>query len=221
MRTLISLVRHGQVDNPHDRYYGRARNYHLSNVGRTQALAAAIALKHRVVAAIYTSPMERARETAEIIASYQPGAPVYVSELLIEVHSCFDGRPMQEIRDRHYDIYSGVPAEFEQPKHVLRRIREFIEEVRHCHPGQQVIAVTHGDLIAFQIAWMEESLIVPGKRPERYPALASVTTLGYRTEDKAEVPDYEYWDPGDGRVVVGPRRRKADLPLPLTAELAA
>lgn len=67
--TRISFVRHGTVDNPRDVFYGRLPGFVLSVEGDRQARAAAEALRHEPIAAIYTSPMRRARQTADIPTS--------------------------------------------------------------------------------------------------------------------------------------------------------
>src|SRR5262245_59309453 len=67
--TIVLLVRHGLTPTTGVKLPGRARGLHLSEEGRKQAEAAAarIARIEKVVA-IYSSPLERARETAGIIA---------------------------------------------------------------------------------------------------------------------------------------------------------
>ena len=65
MTTTIHLVRHGEVHNPDDIYYGRIPGYRLSERGREQAAAAGKFLAKRRLAAIYASPQQRAQETAE------------------------------------------------------------------------------------------------------------------------------------------------------------
>src|SRR5262245_12806685 len=79
--TLVHLVRHGLVDNPRRLVYGRLPGWHLSPEGKRQAEGAARHLAGRPIAAVYSSPLERARETAAIVAA---GAPVTVRDDLTE-----------------------------------------------------------------------------------------------------------------------------------------
>lgn len=67
--TMVHLVRHGQVENPAGIVYGRLPGFHLSEVGRRQAEAAAERLAGVDLGLLWTSPLERARETAAIIAA--------------------------------------------------------------------------------------------------------------------------------------------------------
>ena len=95
MTTCVSLVRHGEVDNPLGVYYGRLPGFGLSDGGRCQAHAAAVYLAQRattsmlpppespqVPAAVYCSPLRRAHETARILADRLPGLDALVSPLL-------------------------------------------------------------------------------------------------------------------------------------------
>ena len=81
-RTVVHLVRHGEVHNPTRVLYGRIPGFGLSEDGRMMAKAAADFLAGRDVTLLLSSPLERARETAEPIAA-QFGLPVTVDERLI------------------------------------------------------------------------------------------------------------------------------------------
>ena len=63
-RTIVNVMRHGEVHNPEGILYGRLPDYHLSKAGREMAQAAAdhVASLDRPVAALYSSPLERAQE---------------------------------------------------------------------------------------------------------------------------------------------------------------
>jgi broad specificity phosphatase PhoE len=67
-RTIVHLVRHGEVANPRGILYGRIPGYHLSEDGRLMAKAAADFLAGRDDRAD-DLPLERARETAEPVAA--------------------------------------------------------------------------------------------------------------------------------------------------------
>ena len=67
-RTVIHLLRHGEVFNPTGVLYGRLPGFHLSDLGQEMAERAAAALAGRDVALVWSSPMERAQETAAPVA---------------------------------------------------------------------------------------------------------------------------------------------------------
>jgi broad specificity phosphatase PhoE len=69
MTTTVHLVRHGQVENPTGVIYGRLPGYHLSERGLLQAQAAAQRLADADIGGVWASPLERAQETAAIIAT--------------------------------------------------------------------------------------------------------------------------------------------------------
>ena len=68
-RTVVHLLRHGEVHNPEGVLYGRLPGYNLSDLGREMADRAAEALARRDVAIVWSSPMERALQTAEPVAA--------------------------------------------------------------------------------------------------------------------------------------------------------
>lgn len=89
-RTVVHLVRHGEVANPGGVLYGRLPGYRLSERGRAQAAAAAAALQDADVACVLASPLERAQETAAPIAAAH-GLDVITDERLVEAANTFEG----------------------------------------------------------------------------------------------------------------------------------
>ena len=88
--TVVHLLRHGEVDNPHGIIYGRLPGYHLSANGRLMAAAAADYFAERAVVALYSSPLERAQETARPVAE-RLGLPIVTDDRLIESWNHFEG----------------------------------------------------------------------------------------------------------------------------------
>lgn len=192
--TVISFIRHGEVRNPQGILYGRLPRFGLSEQGRAQARAIAEALRGQQIAAVYSSPMLRARQTAQAILDVRPGLPMHLSKLINEVHSSHEGRPLAELKASGWDLYTG--SEFEQPHDVQQRALRFIDRTRKQHQGRHVVVVTHGDVIAFIICWAKR-LSVNSYKPEvllgagipgGYPALGSITTLRFHTTHRD--PDY-------------------------------
>ncbi|MEA2509483.1 MAG: hypothetical protein QOG21_1565 [Actinomycetota bacterium] len=88
--TTIHLVRHGQVENPKGVIYGRLPGFHLSEIGRRQAEAAAIRLADMELGALWASPLERAQETADAIARHH-AIDVVTDERLTESRTTLEG----------------------------------------------------------------------------------------------------------------------------------
>jgi broad specificity phosphatase PhoE len=202
--TTVSLVRHGEVHNPGQIYYGRLPDYALNEMGREQAGAAADYFRSRTVANIYASPMLRTQQTAEIIAR-MCGLTFQTIELLNEVHSPFDGDPLSVLAGRAWDLYSGSAAKFEQMVDVLERVVNFIKWSADQYPGQHTVGVTHGDLLGLAFLWGQgvtaKDLPEKGRSYENlgmsdnYPAPASIVSLVWRKGDEAEQPQVTYFNP--------------------------
>jgi broad specificity phosphatase PhoE len=198
------LVRHGEVHNPERIYYGRLPGYQLSATGRQQAIAAGQYLKDRPLVVLYASPMERAQETAQLIVQQREiPLPIITEERLIEVHSPYDGVSHDILEPINFDHYTGTQAPYEQPGDIRRRVRAFIADMRRTHAGQEIAAVSHGDVVVamFMFAMQQEEHDIGRGRldtlglPERYPMTASINTFTYQTDDDDEIPLYQYHRP--------------------------
>src|SRR5205823_14545241 len=88
--TIVHLLRHGEVENPAGIVYGRLPGYHLSANGRSMAEAAADYFAGRSVVALFSSPLERAQETARPVAE-RLGLEVVTDDRLIETWNHFEG----------------------------------------------------------------------------------------------------------------------------------
>jgi broad specificity phosphatase PhoE len=201
--TSIFFVRHGHVYNPQKILYGRLPGFRLSEMGREQAEAAADALRQVPFAAAFSSPQLRARQTAEIILAGRNGLEPSLSPLIDEVDNSFEGRSICDIAARKWDIYTGIEPQYEQPADLVARLQQFIAVVRRDYAGQPVLAVTHGDLIAFLLLWIKGLPPEPGSKEklntlglaDNYPATASITTLTYQTMMADESPALDYVRP--------------------------
>jgi broad specificity phosphatase PhoE len=151
--TVLHLVRHGQVENPEKIVYGRQRGWRLSARGRAEAEAVARHLGARPLARVYTSPLERAVQTATAIAG-TCGGEVEPREGLTEAMLCakWEGLSWREVRTRRageWARYLFRPLEVTDVSEDLRalgaRIEAELRAIAAAHPEQQVVAVSHGD----------------------------------------------------------------------------
>lgn len=200
----LYFIRHGEVYNPEKILYGRLPGYGLSDTGRGQASAAANALKDVALDAIYSSPMQRAQETATIIATAQANMlQVQTDERINEIHTPFDGTPHAELEKTRFDIYTGNQPPYEMPLDVRKRVLDFISAMRQQHPGGTIAAVTHGDIVvtAFLVAKqytgddIGRTKLMDLGLPTRYPDTASLSILTYSSTDNDEIPAYLYKRP--------------------------
>jgi broad specificity phosphatase PhoE len=87
---LIHLVRHGEVHNPDGVLYGRIEGYHLSERGHRMAELAAASLAGHAITALWSSPLQRTRESAAPWAA-RFGLEIVDDERLIEPPNVFEG----------------------------------------------------------------------------------------------------------------------------------
>ncbi|MGD9099050.1 MAG: histidine phosphatase family protein [Anaerolineae bacterium] len=196
--TQIHLIRHGHVHNPQAIYYGRLPGFSLSDKGRRQAQAAARTLRDKPLAALFSSPLLRATQTAIILAQ-QHGLSLQITELVNEVYTPFDGQPSSELEQHGWDLYTGTEPPYEQPMDILARAQQFMTNVRQQYAGQHVAAVTHSDLIAFAILWALGQPISPKhkrKLNQNHLVPGSITTFIFQTTAQDDVPRVEFTKPG-------------------------
>lgn len=200
--TLISLVRHGEVHNPQRILYGRLPRFGLSATGIAQAKAAGQFLRQRPFAAVFSSPLLRARQTARLLLAGSAEQKLHISRYIHEVHNPNEGRLIAELIGRAWNRYDHLPPGYETPADVLRRMQKFLRRVRRRYPGQHVVAVTHGDPILLVVLWRlglsfapqcQEALRGLGMSAG-YPAHASITTLIY-PDTGQDLPDLSYVEP--------------------------
>lgn len=198
MATVIHFVRHGSVENPREVLYGRLPEFGLSTKGVQQAQAAAIFFRRRPIQAIYSSPMLRARQTADIVQKQHNELDVVVSELINEIYTPYEGQPIAELEKMNWQFYENISAPYEMPEDIFSRLRQFIDDVYQNHPNQEVVAVSHGDIICFAMTWAR-GWPIDGESKRRvaeengYPTTASITSLSVSDDD--ELPTFSYTVP--------------------------
>ncbi len=152
----IIFLRHGQAKNNIERILtGRTPGVPLTETGIDQAEKAAKFLEHMNISAIYSSPIERARHTAEIVGKHN-SLDVTIDDRLIELDmGKFTGVSYDEIFASHGNVfmkfYNGeleiAHNGVETFSEVKRRILGIVDHVIENHPDQNVVLVTHMDPI--------------------------------------------------------------------------
>lgn len=182
--TTIWLARHGEVHNPRGLLYGRLPRMGLSLEGERQARALAELLASRPLEAIYTSPLLRARKTAEAIQRCHPGLRVRTDSDLIEVKTGWDGRPMEELNAIGWDFFANRLAPSDDTLETIRdRTRRWRQRVLRRHAGGEIVGVTHGDPILVTLADLRGlPLELDAIRPTPYLPTACVFRLRFRPD---------------------------------------
>lgn len=149
----LLLVRHGETDWNRDRRIMGRQEIGLNETGRLQATAMKQALANFPVDALYSSPVCRARETAQILGEDRGLAPLY-DERLVEIHygdwvgMTFDQvRALPDYTPYFQRLETPVAPGGETLFQVRDRAMDFIAEIRKRHPEQTVVAVSHADWI--------------------------------------------------------------------------
>ena len=150
--TVFHLLRHGE------RVYGRVLVGRMPGIGLTErgrAEIAAMAERLSVddIAAIYSSPLQRTRESAEIVAA-RLDLPIAYRDDLIELNfGDWTGKTFDQIRtDPHWPPWSTrrslatIPGG-ESMRDVQQRVVAALLEIGEAHPNEAVVVVSHGDVI--------------------------------------------------------------------------
>lgn len=153
----LLLARHAESAwNAERRFQGRT-DVGLSEAGLAQATALARAVARRRVSRIYSSPLRRARETAEIVARDRALTVTVVDELRELSLGTWEGRTVDDVlaleadayrnwRERPYDC---PPPEGEPIADVAARILPVLERIVGSHPdGDEALVVAHGGVIS-------------------------------------------------------------------------
>ena len=147
--TTVWLARHGEVHNPGQVLYGRLPRMGLSPEGQRQARALADFLGPRPLAAIYSSPMLRARRTASVILASQPELErVRIDSDLQEVHTGWQGQPIASLERINFDFYAQPFASGDESLQAIHdRMQRWLQRMLRRHAGAEVLGVSHGDPI--------------------------------------------------------------------------
>jgi broad specificity phosphatase PhoE len=196
-RTVVHLLRHGEVDNPQHVMYGQLPGYHLSAAGRRMAERAAKGLLDRDITHLVSSPLERARETAEPLAAALD-LEVHIDERLIEAGNSFQGErfgPGDRVwaHPRAWPrLRNPLRPSWGEPYLVIaQRMWAAATAARDAAEGHEAVCVSHQLPIWTLRRYVERKRLWHDPR-RRQCALASVTSL---TFDGDRVVELRYTEP--------------------------
>jgi broad specificity phosphatase PhoE len=153
--TRLLLIRHGETEWSRVRRFTGARDLPLSPVGRAQSEAVGRALADRPLAAVWTSPLERARATAETVAKPHRVEPHVAPAFREMAFGQWEGATRDELAERFPEPLRAwvstphlvTPPGGETLGEVLARVTAGLEELRRAHAGSAVALVTHAIVI--------------------------------------------------------------------------
>lgn len=184
--TLILLVRHGQTPTTGKILPGRAPGLYLSEHGVEQAQRVAERLAELPVTAIYSSPMERTKQTAEPTAE-RFGLPVVEESGLLEGDfGDWTGAELTALMKLpEWKTVQHQPDQFRFPNgesfaEIRDRMAATLEKLRGQHPGGTVVCFSHADPIRIAVA---DALATPLNRFQRISINpCSVSAIAYQTQ---------------------------------------
>jgi broad specificity phosphatase PhoE len=186
-RTIVHLMRHGEVENPDGVLYGRLPEYFLSDLGHKMAEAAADFLSKNEIVHLVASPLERAQQTAEPLSKILE-VPISTDERVIEAANLFEGRT--------FGVGDGAlkrpanwwklrnpfrPSWGEPYADIAKRMRAAIGDARESARGHEAVIVSHQLPVWIARRSYEKKSFVHDPR-KRQCSLASITSLTF-TDD--------------------------------------
>jgi broad specificity phosphatase PhoE len=147
--TVVHLLRHGEVHNPHGILYGRLPDYHLSELGVRMAERVTETLVGREVTRLVSSPLERAQETARPVAA-RLGLEVVTDRRVIEAGNHFEGRSFG-VGDgalRRPTVWWHLrnpwrPSWGEPYRFIVERMLAAMSDARDAARGHEAVVVSH------------------------------------------------------------------------------
>lgn len=197
MKTLVHVLRHGEVENPDGILYGRQADWHLSVRGREMAEAVAKWTKGRDIAAVIASPLERAQETAQPIAALHK-LSVQTDSRLIEAANVFEGKKFGVGASRGALLKPSAwrhlwnpwrPSWGEPYQEQIKRMMAAINDARAQVNGREALCVSHQLPIWILRSAIEGRPLLHDPR-KRICSLASVTTIVFSAQGVIEGVEY-------------------------------
>ncbi|GAA1460619.1 histidine phosphatase family protein [Williamsia maris] len=196
-RTIVHMMRHGEVHNPEGILYGRLPNFHLSETGARQASAVADSLADHDITAVFASPLQRAQETATPIATSH-GLDIITADGLIEADNVFEGLKVSVgdgalRRPRNWPKMRDpfTPSWGEPYIQLAHRMLAVATKARDTAKGHEAVCVSHQLPVYTLRRFLEGQRLWHDPR-KRQCSLASVTSLMY---DGDALVDIVYSEP--------------------------
>jgi broad specificity phosphatase PhoE len=183
-RTVVHLMRHGEVHNPAGVLYGRLPGYRLSEAGEGMARTVADWFSTRDVTYLVASPLERAQQTAQPIADAL-GLTIATDERLIEAGNSFEGKTfgVGDGSMKHPENWWRLrnpwkPSWGEPYREIAARMVGAIATARDAARGHEAVCVSH-QLPVWTVRLHLEGRSYLHDPRKRQCGLASVTSVTY------------------------------------------
>lgn len=190
VRTVVHLMRHGEVHNPTGVLYGRLEGYHLSDLGREMAELVARQLAPNDITVVIASPLERAQETAAPIAASH-GLTIRTDPRVLESTNYFEGKQVAAKDLLHPTHWAKLlnplkPSWGEAYEAIATRMLAAIEDARRAAAGHEAVIVSH-QLPVWTVRNQLEGRRLWHDPRRRECTLASLTSLTYEDDELESV----------------------------------
>ncbi len=192
VETIVHVLRHGEVHNPKGILYGRLSGFGLSVAGQAQAQAVARSLRDHDIALVVASPLQRAQETADPIAT-QHGLLIRTDDNLIEAGNTFEGlrvaaRDGALRKPRHWlklrDPFT--PSWGEPYLQIAHRMLAAVNKARVEAAGREAVLVSHQLPVWTLRRFLQGQRLWHDPR-RRQCSLASLTSLVYQGDTLIDI----------------------------------
>ncbi|MBL7150710.1 histidine phosphatase family protein [Candidatus Microgenomates bacterium] len=185
-QTTIYLIRHCEYENPQRVVPGRMPGFPLSIKGKKNAKLLANYFKNKKIVAVYSSPILRTKQTAEIIAS-ELNLKVLASPLLKETKSPYQGISLEKFFKLKNDVFfqkKHIEGGGESIEEIKARMKKFINEILEKHYNSKVIIVSHGDPIMIYTITLAEGKVKMLKKRKDYVPKGGIFKLVFNEDKK-------------------------------------
>lgn len=210
-KSVVHLLRHGQVHNPEGVLYGRLPDFHLSEIGQEMARRMATYTAEFDLVHLRCSPLERAQETMAPIQHNHPDLDVVHDDRVIEAANKLQGRVFSGSFRNFLDInvlrrlYNPLQPSWGEPyKQIVERMHAAICDAAAAAQGHEALIVSHQLPIWMARLAAEGRSLVHDPR-KRECALASLTSF---TVDDGHITQVDYADPCADLVPVKKKSKK-------------
>ena len=183
-KTVVHVLRHGEVYNPEKVLYGRIPGYRLSELGVQMAKAAAQAVAERDITYVVASPLERAQETAAPIAA-EFKLDIASDVRLIESANYFEGKTVGVgdgalTNPKHWWVLRDpiTPSWGEPYLQIAQRMFAAVQSARVAAEGHEAVCVSHQLPIWTLRRYVEKKRLWHDPR-RRQCGLASLTSIRF------------------------------------------
>lgn len=167
MQTTIYFIRHAKTRNPHHIVKGLLPGFNLTQKGQSEVKKLGKYLAKLPVTVIYFSPLARTKQTAMLIQQALPQAKLIPDKRLLEWQTAWQGKTIKQIKadpKMLWQLYQKDPLKFQTKlgttaKQVLKNMTGFVQAIIKKHPGQTIIAASHGDPIKLLRCYLETKQI--------------------------------------------------------------